>query len=140
MFDFFAAVQDFHLKFGAVSDWKDFNQKTWDLRRDLVVEEAREFAEAMDSGDVTAAIKEACDVLYVTFGFFVSLGIRPDTFFREVQYANMSKVDENGNPILREDGKVLKEGTRYFKPSVGRLVPHALRAFCERKFEPLVRV
>lgn len=137
-FDFYTAVSDFHNKFRAVSNWRDFDESTWELRKNLVVEEAREFAEAMDSGDIDAAIKEACDVLYVTFGFFVSLGIRPDVFFREVQYANMSKVDKNGNPIIREDGKILKEGTSYFKPSVGRLVPAPLREFVNSGFRQSV--
>lgn len=137
MTDFYQLVQDFHQKFGQSRSWSAMNAATWDLRKKLVVEEAREFAEAMDAGDVESAIKEACDLLYVTFGFFVTLGMRPDDFFREIQYSNMSKVDGSGNPVLRDDGKVLKEGTRYYKPSLRHILSREVVDFVSNGFKAL---
>ena len=37
--------------------------------------------------------------------------------FNEIQRSNMSKLGEDGKPIYREDGKVLK-GPNYFKPDI----------------------
>jgi predicted HAD superfamily Cof-like phosphohydrolase len=48
------------------------------------------------------------DILYVTYGFFHAYGIDPEKAFALVHASNMSKLDEHGNPIYREDGKVLK--------------------------------
>ncbi len=47
---------------------------------------------------------------YVLFGTYVTHGLQglADTLFEEVHRSNMSKLDENGRPIYREDGKVLK--------------------------------
>ena len=37
--------------------------------------------------------------------------------FDEIQKSNLSKLGENGKPIYREDGKVMK-GPNYFKPDI----------------------
>jgi predicted HAD superfamily Cof-like phosphohydrolase len=37
--------------------------------------------------------------------------------FEEIQRSNMSKLGEDGKPIYREDGKILK-GPNYFKPNL----------------------
>ena len=41
----------------------------------------------------------------------------PFEVFEEIQRSNMSKLDKDGNPIYREDGKVLKSD-QYFKPDL----------------------
>ena len=41
--------------------------------------------------------------------------------FDEIQRSNMSKLDTNGNPIFREDGKILK-GENYFKPNIKQIL------------------
>lgn len=68
-------------------------------------------------------LKEASDLLYVLLGTLVALGVA-DKFeeaFTRVHISNMSKLDENGKPIYRDDGKVLK-GPNYRPPELGDLV------------------
>lgn len=78
------------------------------LRASLIEEEAREFCEASKKGDYIEMIDAMCDLLYVTYGAAVALGIDLDPFFAEVHRSNMSKLDENGKPVYRADGKVTK--------------------------------
>ncbi len=68
-------------------------------------------------------LKEFADDLYVKLGTLVALGVA-DKFeeaFARVHLSNMSKLDETGKPIYREDGKVLK-GPNYKAPDLGDLV------------------
>jgi hypothetical protein len=44
-----------------------------------------------------------------------------EPIFQEIQRSNMSKLDENGQPIYREDGKVLKSAL-YFKPDISKIL------------------
>lgn len=74
------------------------------LRIGLIEEEAAEFAQATMAGDMVGMIDALCDLLYVTYGAAVCLGVDLEPFFREVHRANMAK---QGGP-LREDGKQLK--------------------------------
>ena len=57
---------------------------------------------------VGALAKEAVDLLYVTYGLLQLLDINADCAFSEVHESNMSKLGEDGKPIKREDGKILK--------------------------------
>ncbi len=75
-----------------------------DLRCSLIEEEAGEFRCAWEARDRVAMIDALCDLVYVTLGAAVEMGIELDEFFEEVHRANMTKV---GGPI-REDGKQLK--------------------------------
>lgn len=60
-------------------------------------------------------LKELCDLLYVTYGFASTFGLKIDSAFNRVHASNMSKLDDNGQPIYREDGKVVK-GPNYTPP------------------------
>jgi predicted HAD superfamily Cof-like phosphohydrolase len=53
-------------------------------------------------------IDAICDLLYVTYGAAIALGIDVEPFFAEVHRSNMSKLGLDGKPIYREDGKVTK--------------------------------
>ena len=44
-----------------------------------------------------------------------------EAVFEEIQRSNMSKLGEDGQPIYREDGKVLK-GPNYFKPRIQQIL------------------
>ena len=66
-------------------------------------------------------MKEACDLVYVILGMFVEFGWNFDEAFKRVHESNMSKLDEEGNPIRREDGKILK-GPNYQAPDLRDLV------------------
>lgn len=78
------------------------------LRIALLKEEVKEFEESVNSSDWMNAIRELCDILYVTYGAAVSLGVDLEPFFQEIHRANMSKLGEDGKPMYREDGKVMK--------------------------------
>lgn len=87
------------------------------LRVDLLVEEVREFADASAAKDIVGIADALADILYVTYGAALTYGIDLDAVVREVHRSNMSKLDEHGRPIRREDGKVLKSAL-YSKPDV----------------------
>ena len=91
------------------------------LRIDLIKEELEELTEAMKNKDLLEVADALTDILYVTYGAGHALGIDLDKCFDEVQNSNMSKLDENGNPIFNESGKVMK-GPNYFKPNLLKFV------------------
>ena len=91
------------------------------LRVDLIKEELQELTEAMNSKDLLEVADALTDILYVTYGAGHAFGIDLDKCFEEVQNSNMSKLDENGEPIYNESGKVMK-GPNYFKPDLSKFV------------------
>ena len=97
--------------------WPDGD--TMDLRIDLIDEEFNELKQAVDlhDGTMTDVADALCDILYVTYGMAHAFGIDIDECFREVHVSNMSKLGEDGKPIYREDGKVVK-GPNYKPPNL----------------------
>ena len=91
------------------------------LRIDLIKEELEELILAMKNKDLLEVADALTDILYVTYGAGHAFGINLDKCFEEVQNSNMSKLDENGNPIYNEFGKVMK-GPNYFKPDLSKFV------------------
>ena len=91
------------------------------LRLDLIKEELEELTEAMNKKDLLEVADALTDILYVTYGAGHAFGIDLDKCFDEVQNSNMSKLDENGNPIYNENGKVMK-GPNYFKPDLSKFI------------------
>lgn len=108
----FEKILDFHKKFGAHIGNRDKSftmpDKVKDLRLSLITEEFREVEEAFESEDHTHQIKELCDLLVVTYGTLVSMGVNADEAFDLVHVSNMSKLGDDGKPVFREDGKILK--------------------------------
>ena len=91
------------------------------LRIDLIKEELDELKEAMDNKDFLEVADALTDILYVTYGAGHAFGINLDKCFDEVQNSNMSKLDENGEPIYNDAGKIMK-GPKYFKPNLSKFV------------------
>ena len=91
------------------------------LRLDLIKEELEELTEAMKNKDLLEVADALTDILYVTYGAGHAFGIDLDKCFEEVQNSNMSKLDENGNPIYSDSGKVMK-GPNYFKPNLSKFI------------------
>ena len=91
------------------------------LRIDLIKEELEELTEAMKNNDLLEVADALTDILYVTYGAGHAFGIDLDKCFNEVQNSNMSKLDENGEPIYNEAGKVMK-GPNYYKPDLSKFV------------------
>ena len=115
----FEKVGDFMEAFGQSVEmeptWPDFN--TRDLRLALIQEELEELSDAVADRDMIQIADALTDLLYVVYGAGHSFGIDLDECFEEVHRSNMSKLGENGRPIHREDGKVLK-GPGYFEPDL----------------------
>ena len=96
-------------------------------QKNLIVEEFKEFLEAegllfrknldIESG----ALKELADLVYVCYQYAENMGWLLDEALDRVHLSNMSKLDEQGKPIYREDGKVLK-GPNYKPPTLTDLV------------------
>ena len=97
------------------------DEKTMQLRYDLIKEELNELEQAMKSKDLKEIADALTDILYVTYGAGFSYGIDLDKCFKEVQRANMSKLGKDGKPIFNEKGKVMK-GPNYSEPNLKQFV------------------
>jgi predicted HAD superfamily Cof-like phosphohydrolase len=97
------------------------------MQRNLIVEEFKEFLDAenmlfRENVELTAdCLKELSDLIYVCYQYAENMGWDLDEALRRVHESNMSKLGEDGKPILREDGKVLK-GNNYKPPTLTDLV------------------
>jgi predicted HAD superfamily Cof-like phosphohydrolase len=91
------------------------------LRYELIKEELQELFVAMAEKDMVEVADALTDILYVTYGAGHAFGIDLDACFREVQRSNMSKLGEDGKPIYREDGKILK-GPDYSEPDLKKVL------------------
>jgi len=119
----FEEVKKFMETFGQIVRTKPQfpDEKTMQLRYDLIKEELSELEEAMKTKDLKEIADALTDILYVTYGAGYAYGINLDKCFKEVQRANMSKLDENGKPIFNEKGKVMK-GPNYIEPNLKQFV------------------
>ena len=90
---------------------------TTHLRVDLIEEELDELKEAIANDDLVEVADALADLLYVVYGAGAAFGINLDACFHEVHSSNMSKLGENGKPIYREDGKVMK-GPNFREPDL----------------------
>ena len=97
------------------------DEKTNQLRLDLITEELEELKSAMESKDLLEVADALTDILYVTYGAGHAFGINLDKCFDEVQNSNMSKLGKSGKPIYNESGKVMK-GPDYFKPDLSKFL------------------
>lgn len=88
------------------------------LRFSLMSEENGEYLEAANNDDIIEVADALGDMLYILCGTIIEHGMQDiiEDVFDEIQRSNMSKLGEDGEPIYREDGKVLK-GPNYFKPN-----------------------
>ena len=121
-----AAVEEFHLAFGlGVSNTPKANLGTAKnkLRFNLMDEENKEYFEAAENGDLVEVADALGDMLYILCGTILEHGMqfKIEEVFEEIQRSNMSKLGANGQPIYREDGKVLK-GPAYFKPNIREIL------------------
>lgn len=114
-------VHQFHetFKIGNANSLTLINEKDYTLRYNLIKEENDEYLEACKNGDIVEIADALGDQLYILFGTILKHGLQHkiEEVFDEIQRSNMSKLDENGQPIFREDGKILKSNL-YFKPDI----------------------
>jgi predicted HAD superfamily Cof-like phosphohydrolase len=120
------AVAQFHDAFGIQNNYEPtsgLNTAEIQLRFDLMKEENEEYLEAAKNGDLVEIADALGDQLYILCGTILRHGLQDKIteVFEEIQRSNMSKLDANGKPIYREDGKVLKSEL-YFKPNIAKIL------------------
>lgn len=103
------AVKDFHQRSSLVTPSRPvrLNDKEEDLALKLIREETGEIHTACALGDVPLIASEIVDLLYVTIGMAVRMGVNLDPLFIAIHQANLAKL-ENGGPFYRKDGKLIK--------------------------------
>ena len=124
--DFIKAVSQFHDSFkisNAEEMTAELSKRDYELRFNLLKEENEEYLEACKNGDMIEIADALGDLLYIWCGTVLKHGLEDKIgeVFAEIQASNMSKLDANGEPIYREDGKVLK-GENYFKPNIKKVL------------------
>lgn len=111
-----------HMRMGLVSEeYQELTAALYGERAGEIIEQAQiEAKEADDHTRDTIEVADAlADLAYVIYGMALETGIDLDAVLEEVQASNLSKLGEDGKPIYREDGKVLK-GPGFFDPNIAR--------------------
>jgi predicted HAD superfamily Cof-like phosphohydrolase len=115
------SVEEFHntFKIGNASEITLIDEKDYTLRYNLIKEENEEYLDACKKGDIIEVADALGDQLYILFGTILKHGLehKIEEVYDEIHRSNMSKLDEKGQPIYREDGKVLKSNL-YFRPDI----------------------
>lgn len=118
-------VEGFHIAFGIQNNDTPtlLDEDGATLRFSLMKEENEEYLEAAKNGDIVEIADALGDQLYILCGTLLRHGLqlKIEEVFMEIQRSNMSKLDRNGKPIYREDGKVLKSEL-YFKPDIEKVL------------------
>jgi predicted HAD superfamily Cof-like phosphohydrolase len=121
-----AAVEFFHDSFKIENNYAptvNLSEADIHLRHNLMKEENEEYLEAALNGDLVEVADALGDQLYILCGTILKHGLQNKIVevFEEIQRSNMSKLDADGKPIYREDGKVLKSDL-YFKPNIAAIL------------------
>ena len=120
------SVKEFHTAFEigfSESPKSDLGESKNVLRFNLMKEENEEYLEAVQNNDLIEIADALGDMLYILCGTIIEHGLQHkiEAVFDEIQRSNMSKLDHDGKPIYREDGKVMK-GPNYFKPDFSKII------------------
>jgi predicted HAD superfamily Cof-like phosphohydrolase len=119
------AVEEFHKAFGQDNGkWpRNLSADEFELRHRLMSEENDEYLDACDENSLVEIADALGDQLYILCGTILKHGMQHiiEEVFDEIQASNMSKLGEDGKPLLREDGKILK-GPGFFKPDLTKFI------------------
>jgi len=120
--DTIKAVEVFHDAFGIKNNYQptiEISINDIELRHRLMAEENEEYLEAAKNGDIVEIADALGDQLYILCGTILKHGLQDKIIevFEEIQRSNMSKLDQNGKAIYREDGKIMKSEL-YFRPDI----------------------
>ncbi|GGA76229.1 hypothetical protein GCM10008015_16040 [Flavobacterium palustre] len=120
------SVKEFHTAFGighSENPVADLGETKNTLRYHLMKEENEEYLEAVKNNDLVEIADALGDMMYILCGTIIEHGLQDkiEAVFDEIQRSNMSKLGEDGKPIYREDGKVMK-GPNYFKPDFSKIL------------------
>lgn len=120
------SVKEFHEVFGL--DYHEtpnvqIDERIIELRHRLMAEENDEYLEAARNKDLVQVADALGDKLYILCGTIIAHGLQHKIVevFEEIHRSNMSKLDENGLPLRREDGKIMK-GPQYFTPDINTVL------------------
>lgn len=120
-----SAVEKFHTAFGEANGEQPSNLpvEKYVLRYNLAKEELDEYLDACKQGDIVGIADALGDQLYILCGTILKHGLQHkiEEVFAEIQRSNMSKLDADGRPIRREDGKILK-GPDYTPPDIASIL------------------
>lgn len=118
-------VSKFHTKFNITNNYYPtlIGKQGWNLRSQLAVEEIEEYEIACQKEDLVEIADALGDQLYILLGTILRHGMGDiiEDVFNEIHTSNMSKLDKEGNAIIREDGKILK-GELYKRPNLKPIV------------------
>ena len=119
-------VKEFHQTFGLdyhETPTANVKEEIIELRHRLMQEENDEYLEACKNNDLTLIADALGDKMYILFGSIIAHGLqyKIEEIFDEIHRSNMSKLDENGKPIYREDGKIMKS-KNYFLPEINEIL------------------
>lgn len=122
----FEQLKEFHLTYQAYTGDTPHlpSKEVRDLRMDILREEFEEYEEAEANDDLVEIADALSDIIYIAVGTGVAYGLPMDKIFNEVHRSNMSKLGEDGKPIFREDGKVLK-GPNFTPPRIAEIINEA---------------
>jgi predicted HAD superfamily Cof-like phosphohydrolase len=115
-------VKEFHEVFGLEYHEQPnaaLEKKIIELRHRLMQEENDEYLEAAMENNLQLIADALGDKLYILCGTIIAHGLQHKIaeVFNEIHRSNMSKLDDNGKPIYREDGKIMKSNN-YFLPDI----------------------
>ena len=120
------SVKIFHEAFGIKISNKptlELSKDILKLRHSLMVEENNEYLKAVEERNLIEVADALGDMLYILCGTILTHGFQNliEDIFDEIQSSNMSKLGDDGKPIYRNDGKVLK-GPNYKKPNIKKIL------------------
>ena len=119
------AVEKFHNAFGQDNGKypRPLTEDEYELRHSLMREENNEYLDACDENSLVEIADALGDQLYILCGTILRHGMQHiiEDVFDEIQASNMSKLGDDGKPILRDDGKILK-GPGYLRPDLSKFI------------------
>ena len=120
------SVKIFHQAFGVKISNKptlELSKDILKLRHSLMQEENNEYLKAVEENNLIEVADALGDMLYILCGTILTHGFQNliEDIFDEIQSSNMSKLGDDGKPIHRNDGKVLK-GPNYKKPNIKKII------------------
>lgn len=119
------AVEKFHNAFGQDNGESPrlLSHGDYNLRHSLMKEENDEYLDACAAKDLVEVADALGDQLYILCGTILRHGMQHviEDVFDEIQASNMSKLGEDGKPMFRMDGKILK-GPNFFRPDLTKFI------------------
>ena len=119
------SVEEFHNKFGQENGEypRLLSHGDYNLRHSLMKEENDEYLDACGAKDLVEVADALGDQLYILCGTILRHGMQHiiENVFDEIQASNMSKLGEDGKPMFRMDGKILK-GPNFFRPDLTKFI------------------